>query len=57
VEQFMVRSWEEHLRQHERVTVADRAVENRLRAFHVGAEPVRVSHWIDVSRTRLTAEP
>lgn len=46
VEVFLVKSWIEHLRQHERVTWADRDVEERARAFHVGAEPPLVQHLI-----------
>lgn len=46
VETFIVESWAEHLRQHERVTVADRAVEERALAFHIGDAPPTVSHLI-----------
>ena len=46
VETFVVDSWLEHLRQHDRVTVADRAIEERVRRFHVGEAPPRVSHLI-----------
>jgi len=46
VESFLVESWVEHLRQHERVTVADREIEARARAFHIGASPPVVSHFI-----------
>lgn len=46
VETFIVESWAEHLRQHERVTVADRAAEERARAFHIGDAPPTVSHLI-----------
>jgi len=46
VESFMVESWLEHLRQHERVTHADRDVEERVRAFHKGEHPPRVKHLI-----------
>jgi Transmembrane secretion effector len=46
VETFMVASWAEHLRQHERVTVADREMEEIARAFHVGDGPPDVSHLI-----------
>jgi MFS family permease len=41
VETFVVSSWAEHLRQHERVTNADRAVEERLRTYVTGAPSVR----------------
>jgi MFS family permease len=45
-ETFVVESWVEHLRQHERVTVTDRAVLEKARSFHVGKEPPRVTHFI-----------
>lgn len=46
VETFVVESWLEHLRQHQRVTISDRAVLERARAFHVGAVPPRVAHFL-----------
>jgi hypothetical protein len=46
VECFLVDSWIEHLRQHERVTAEDRMLENRARAFHTGDAPPVVSHLI-----------
>ena len=46
VETFLVRSWVEHLRQHERVTWDDREIEERVRAFHVGDGPLEVEHLI-----------
>jgi MFS family permease len=46
IESFLVDSWLEHLRQHERITDADRAVEERARRFHVGPQPPIVSHFI-----------
>jgi MFS family permease/quinol monooxygenase YgiN len=46
VEAFLVPSWEEHLRQRERVTVADRRFEDRVRALLAdGAQP-KVSHLL-----------
>ena len=44
VETFLVASWVEHLRQHERVTSADRQAQEVARAFHVAGTPPRVSH-------------
>jgi predicted MFS family arabinose efflux permease len=46
LESFTVGMWEEHLRQHERFTVADREVENRVRAFHRGPEPPVIRHLV-----------
>lgn len=44
VEQFVSRSWLEHLRQHERTTLGDKAVQDAVNAFHALPEPPRVSH-------------
>jgi MFS family permease len=46
VETYVVRSWAEHLRQHERFTAEDLAVRDRIRTFHVGDDPPTVSHFI-----------
>jgi MFS family permease len=46
VETFMVESWIEHLRQHERVTVADRAISEKVARFHIGSEPPKVTHLV-----------
>ena len=58
VEYFVIESWAEHLRQHERVTVADRAVQDYARSFHVGAQPPLISHFIaeNVVNRRLETE-
>jgi hypothetical protein len=48
VETFLVESWHEHLRQHERVTNADRTLEERVRSFVL--EPVKVTHLIAAQR-------
>ncbi|ORE93322.1 MFS transporter [Aurantimonas sp. 22II-16-19i] len=44
VETFVVESWLEHLRQHERVTKADRIDQDTVRAFHIGADLPIVRH-------------
>src|SRR5437588_4989603 len=41
IETFLIRSWAEHLRQHERSTKADREVEERLKSYVIGAPKVR----------------
>jgi quinol monooxygenase YgiN len=46
VETFIVDSWDEHLRQHGRLTQADRVVDDRVQAFHQGAERPKISHLI-----------
>jgi MFS family permease len=46
IETFLVGSWAEHLRQHERLTRADRALEDRLHSYARG-EP-RVRHLVHV---------
>jgi hypothetical protein len=46
VEAFMLESWLAHLRQHERVTVEDRHVQEQVRALHRGGGPPRVTHLV-----------
>lgn len=46
VESFVLESWLEHLRQHERVTHADRDNQAAVKAFHLGPEPPLVRHLI-----------
>ena len=48
VEFFIVESWLEHLRQHERVTRADKELQDHVNSFHNGPEPPRVSHFLFV---------
>lgn len=46
VETFTVDSWAEHLRQHARMTVSDRALRELVRGFHEGPEPPLVTHLL-----------
>ena len=46
LESFLVESWAEHMRQHARVTVSDKALEDTARAFHHGPGEPKVTHWI-----------
>jgi MFS family permease len=46
VESFLVENWAEHLRQHERITLADREIEERAKRFHRGEKPPAATHWL-----------
>jgi len=52
VEAFLVSSWAGHLRQHERVTSADRVVEDRLSTCMTGAP--RTRHLVSANSRRYT---
>ena len=45
IETFLIESWMEHLRQHERVTKADRLLQEELRRFDRSGNP-KVTHFI-----------
>jgi hypothetical protein len=57
LETFMVASWLEHLRQHQRITNADRVVQDAIRQFDAAAEP-KVTHFIAAApfSSRVSAE-
>jgi len=46
VETFMDESWIEHLRQHERASVADRDTLRRAKQYLAAGEKTRTSHWL-----------
>jgi MFS family permease/quinol monooxygenase YgiN len=46
MEVFVVESWLEHLRQHERVTHADHAVQDEIARFHLGPDGPVVRHLV-----------
>jgi predicted MFS family arabinose efflux permease/quinol monooxygenase YgiN len=46
LESFMDESWIEHLRQHERVSVADREIQHRANQFLVKGESTKSTHWL-----------
>jgi MFS family permease len=45
IETFLTDSWLEHLRHHQRVTKADRIMEQAVRRFQIGGAP-KATHWI-----------
>ncbi|WP_144186802.1 MFS transporter [Elioraea rosea] len=49
VEWFELATWDEHLRQHARLTAADVAVQQRVRGFHRGDGPPAVTHLVSVA--------
>jgi NAD(P)-dependent dehydrogenase (short-subunit alcohol dehydrogenase family) len=53
---FTVASWLEHLRQHQRVTNADRVIQDAIRQFDAAAQP-KVTHFIAVSFGRSSSVP
>ena len=57
VETFVTESWVEHLRQHMRVTVADREAQDAANAFHVGDQPPIVSHFVAERIAARTHKP
>ncbi|MGT2452571.1 MFS transporter [Cupriavidus basilensis] len=46
VETFVIESWLEHLRQHERFSANDKAIQARVHALHRGPAPPRVRHLV-----------
>jgi MFS family permease len=50
LEYFLEDSWLEHLRHHQRVSEADRALQVQVQAFHNGDVPPRVAHFLAPAR-------
>jgi hypothetical protein len=46
VESFEMPTWADYVRLHMRATQADAAIVDRIRSFHVGAEPPRVRRMV-----------
>jgi hypothetical protein len=46
VEQIVDESWTEHLRRFDRISAADVNLRERRNAFHIGAEPPRVTRFL-----------
>lgn len=46
IEEFLVESWLDHERQHQRVTLSDQRLHDRVWALHKGVDAPRVSHYL-----------
>jgi hypothetical protein len=54
LEQFVVASWDEHLRQHQRVTKRDQARLDRVREMTDPARPETVTHWLALNPAKAS---
>jgi MFS family permease len=57
LEEFVVSSWEEHLRQHERVSERDNDRLKRIEAMSEPAHPPQVTHWVTPPAPMQATEP
>jgi Transmembrane secretion effector len=57
LEEFVVASWDEHLRQHERVTKREQAHLERVRELTDPDHPVTVTHWLAVNSRKQPGSP
>lgn len=57
LEEFVVASWDDHLRQHGRVTKREQAHLERVRELTDPDHPVVVTHWLAVSSRKLPGSP
>jgi hypothetical protein len=46
LEYFLVASWLDHMRQHQRVSNADKDLQAEIRLLHSGSEPPKVAHYL-----------
>ena len=52
IETFFVNSWIEHLRQHERITIEDKKIQDKVNSFNKEGNPPMVSHLIAVDLSK-----
>lgn len=57
MEWFMVESWAEHLRQHQRVSHADADLQQEALKFHIGPEKPQVHHFLALDLRHLGRQP
>lgn len=48
-ETFLVGSWAEHMRQHQRATIEDQRIEEAVIAFHHGPQPPQIRHFLMIN--------
>jgi predicted MFS family arabinose efflux permease len=56
VEWFMVESWAEHLRQHQRVSKADADLQREAIQFHIGPERPLVQHFLTLDPRKISSK-
>lgn len=56
MEWFMVESWAEHLRQHQRVSHADADLQQVALQFHIGPEKPQVHHFLSLDLRHLAQQ-
>ncbi|MGO9793012.1 MAG: MFS transporter [Solirubrobacteraceae bacterium] len=57
LEQFVVGSWDEHLRQHERASRRDQQRLDEIRAMTDPSKPTTVTHWLAAWADQTTTPP
>jgi predicted MFS family arabinose efflux permease len=57
LEQFVVGSWDEHLRQHERVSLRDQQRLDEIKALIDPSRPTTVTHWMAPKPDRSPSSP
>ena len=57
LEQFVVGSWDEHLRQHERVSLRDQRRLDEIKAMTDPSRPATVTHWMAPQPDRSPSSP
>jgi hypothetical protein len=57
LETYVVETWGEHLRQHYRSTASDSGAWKHARSFHIGPQPVVISHMIAPPQRRDSPAP
>src|SRR5207237_6921492 len=57
VERYIIASWAEYMRQRSRMTMADRALQDKAAKFQRANVPIRVSRFIGVDPQQVSEQP